>query len=164
MVTEKLNLETHLRPLTELIQKSFRTVADDFELNEKTAPTNPAFIKSRDILKVTQEKEMAFYGYSENQKLVGCYALEKASQQIYYLERLAVDPGYRHKGLGKKLVQDARERVRNSGGEKISIGIIDEHKRLKNWYIDLGFQIKGLKRFEHLPFTVCFLEISVLSE
>jgi hypothetical protein len=48
--------------------------------------------------------------------------------------------------------------VKNMEGKKASIGIINENVRLKKWYIKHGFCEKALQRFDHLPFTVCFLE------
>jgi hypothetical protein len=43
-------------------------------------------------------------------------------------------------------------------GKKVSVGIIDENLVLKNWYRDYGFVQTDIRRFEHLPFVVCFME------
>jgi len=43
----------------------------------------------------------------------------------------------------------------------MTIGIIEENEKLKKWYSDLGFVHIGTKKFEHLPFTVGFMEIDV---
>jgi diamine N-acetyltransferase len=42
--------------------------------------------------------------------------------------------------------------------EVISIGIIDEHTVLKQWYRKLGFTEVNRKKYDHLPFTVCSME------
>jgi hypothetical protein len=51
--------------------------------------------------------------------------------------------------------------VGNNGGKKVSIGIINENRRLKDWYISCGFAETGTRKFEHLPFEVCFMERAV---
>jgi hypothetical protein len=44
------------------------------------------------------------------------------------------------------------------GGNKITIGIIDENTVLKDWYSANGFIHTGVKRYEHLPFAVGYME------
>ncbi len=44
------------------------------------------------------------------------------------------------------------------GFNKIQIGIIEENTILKNWYTKNGFVHTGTQKFEHLPFTVGFME------
>ena len=47
--------------------------------------------------------------------------------------------------------------VRKNGGKRIGIGIINENSILKQWYENYGFREIELKRFAHLPFTVCLM-------
>lgn len=44
---------------------------------------------------------------------------------------------------------------------KIKIGIVEENTILKEWYEKIGFVHTGTKKFEHLPFTVGFMEIEI---
>jgi len=39
--------------------------------------------------------------------------------------------------------------------------MINESTILKNWYKKLGFRETGTKNFEHLPFTVCFMDMNL---
>jgi len=48
--------------------------------------------------------------------------------------------------------------VKSYGGNKISIGIIEENTKLKDWYLKLGFTHISTRKFKHLPFTVGFME------
>ena len=48
--------------------------------------------------------------------------------------------------------------IRDNNGQKVSIGIIDEHKTLKAWYKKLSFVEISTLKFPHLPFMVCFME------
>jgi len=153
-----IDLETEVPRLRGLINEAFLTVAAELGLTPENAPTNPAFITEEAILEQARKKPTAFYGWYEGGELAGCYALEKANETTWYLERLAVRPSRRHAGLGGALLDDCLARVRKEGGEKVSIAIIDENVRLKTWYMEQGFAETGKKTFPHLPFTVCFME------
>ena len=161
MVIEKVDLGKEAEELAAVIRASFITVAEDFEITPENAPTNPAFLQKDDLLKSAENKGVNYYGYYEYGKLIGCYALEKALQGTYYLERLAVVPEERHRGIGMKLVMDSFQRVKERGGVKVSVAIIDEHQVLKDWYKSIGFKETGRKTFSHLPFNVCFLEYNL---
>jgi len=158
MLTTVLNLDDQVDQLVEVIRRSHLTVAKEFNITEQNAHCNPAFIKKNVLLEKAREKEIEFFGYYEENKLVGCYALENAENGVYYLERLSVLPEERHRGLGEKLVWDSFKRVKHKGGVKVSIAIINEHTVLKEWYKAMGFIETGIKTFPHLPFDVCFLE------
>lgn len=134
------------------------TVAADLGFTQKNAPTNPAFIKADKLREqITYDRE--FFVLEEAEKLIGTIALEKSKNEegVFYIERLAVLPDYRHNGYGKMLMDYATDRVKEKRGEKVSVGIINENTILKNWYLSLGFTETGIKKFGHLPFTVCFL-------
>lgn len=140
-----------------IIKASFMTVADDLNLTEKNNPSNPAFtniIKLKDM----KEKGIKMYGLYVGLEQKGFVAIEKATDDIFYMERLAVHPDSRHKGYGRYLIDFVVEYVKQNGGKKVSIGIINENKRIKNWYKTYGFEETGLRKFEHMPFTVCFME------
>ena len=144
--------------LAALIRSAFVTVADTMCLTPENAPTNPAFIKEEALTKAI-EKGSRFYCAMSDGKLLGCVALESSGDpNIIYLERLAVSPEYRHLGIGSQLVDKAEKAATTLGAQCISIGIIDENTVLKNWYSRLSFYQTALKHFDHLPFTVCFME------
>lgn len=103
------------------------------------------------------------YGAYLDGQRVGFVAVERADDDRWYMERLAVLPEYRHKGIGRTLMDFVFETVRQRGGKKVSIGIINENRVLKKWYIDYGFVETGTRAFSHLPFEVCFLEKAVRS-
>ena len=89
---------------------------------------------------------------------IGYFSLAKCSDEEWELNNLAVLPEYRHLGIGKVMVDYAVATVKNYGGNKISIGIIEENTKLKDWYLKLGFTHISTRKFEHLPFTVGFME------
>jgi ribosomal protein S18 acetylase RimI-like enzyme len=98
------------------------------------------------------------FGLFEDEKFFGFVAIENKDNGIYEMEKLAVIPEYRHKGYGYMLISFVWDYIRKRGGNKITIGIIDENKMLKKWYNNNGFVETGTKLFPQLPFTVCFME------
>lgn len=78
------------------------------------------------------------------------------------LDHLAVLPAYRHQGLGKELVCYAADYAKSHlRAQKIQIGIVEENTVLKTWYQSQGFVHTGTKQFDHLPFTVGFMELEL---
>lgn len=148
---------TELEESVKVIRNSFLTVAEELNLTRENCPTNPAFIELSD-LKVLRDKGVWFYGLFVDEAQIGFVAIEKANEKVYYLEKLAVLPQYRHRGYGRRLMEFVSEQVKSWNGEKLSIGIINENERLKRWYQIYGFEEISQKRFPHLPFTVCFME------
>lgn len=100
------------------------------------------------------------YTFYENGDRAGFVRLTKKGDAVFELEKLAVLPEYRHRGYGKRLVGFARDEAGKLGAPKITIGIIEENARLKDWYAMNGFVHAGTRRFSHLPFTVGFMELS----
>ncbi len=143
-----------------VIRKSFATVAEEFGLTPTNCPSNAAFIDESDLWKM-REKGSVLFGFFTDTLQEGFVALRKASESLFYLEKLAVLPSVRHRGIGRLLMDFSVEYAKKANGERISIGIIDENVQLKNWYIDYEFREIETKRFPHLPFTVCMLEKNI---
>jgi diamine N-acetyltransferase len=139
-----------------VIHRAFATVAHDMNLTQDDAPTHPAFL-SRERLKELHNKAACFGLYIDG-KQVGFGAAEKADGGIYYLDRLAILPEQRHREYGKYMVDFVIDYVKKQGGSVISLGMIDSMTILKDWYKSLGFKETGTKKFESLPFLVCFMD------
>lgn len=152
--------EHDLKNSVKVIRDSFKTVAVEFKLTQDNCPTHPSFI-TIERLNELKKKARLFGLFKENMQ-VGFVAIEKASDTLYYLDKLAVLPEHRHQGRGRKLVEFVLRYAKKNKGEEVSLGMIDESTLLKNWYKEIGFKEAGTKEFEHLPFTVCFMERSLL--
>ena len=152
--------DSELQESVKVIRGSFITVATELNLNEENCPANPAFINFTK-LKSLREKGAKTFGLFHHDRQIGFVAIEKASDIRYYMEKLAVLPEYRHRGFGRWLMDFVFDYVKQQNGDTVSIGIIDENSVLKNWYSDYGFVETGTRRFEHLPFEVCFMEKGV---
>ena len=140
-----------------VIQNSFATVAAEFHLTEENCPGHTAFI--------TLEKLQRRYAFGDCMYLctidsvpVGFYSLKQIDSEAWELDHLSVLPEYRHHGIGEALLDHAEKTVQKKNGITLKIGIIEDNTKLKKWYIKHGFVSTGTKRFEHLPFTVGFME------
>lgn len=156
------NTYENLAELHRVITLSFKTVADDFGFTEENAPKNPAFRPIADLENM-MDSGVDFFAAYENGVMAGCIAIQQnpKDDRMFFLERLAVLPEYRHRGFGKLLLDRASEECKIRGAEVISIGIVDENTELKDWYARSGFAVTGVKKFDHLPFTVCFMEMTL---
>ena len=103
-----------------VIRDSFRTVAAEFGLTRENSPTHPSFTTVRQLRKL-KDKGLMFFGLFLDDRQVGFVAIEKADNKLYYMEKLAVLPGYRHKGCGTGLVRFVFDYVQERDGKTLSI-------------------------------------------
>mgnify|MGYP000867191366 FL=1 len=141
----------------EVIHRAFATVADDFGLTRENCPKHTGFIPI-ERLQNQMNWGWQMFVLLTGEKIVGYASLSKEDENTYELHNLAVLPECRHNGYGRMLLDHIKEKVRKLGGQRITIGIIEENSLLKNWYSENGFKHTGTKKFEHLPFTTGFME------
>ncbi len=159
MIIQVKNKE-QLNICLEIIRSSFITVAEEFCLTENNCPSHTAYMTIDKLQKQFDDGRPMFLFYQDAVP-VGYFSLAKCSDEEWELNNLAVLPKYRHLGIGKAMVNYAVKIVKDHGGDKISIGIIEENSVLKNWYFKLGFDHISTRKFEHLPFTVGFMELNL---
>ncbi len=158
----EISTDDQIAESVDVIRESFGTVAREFNLTRKNAPTHPFFSTREQLHEL--HKKAAFFGLYLDGVQVGFVAIEKADAGAYYLGRLSVMPQFRHRGYGRKLTEFVLHYVKKQGGIKVALGMIDSQTVLKDWYKSLGFIQTGTKQFEHLPFVVCFMEKAVSAE
>ena len=146
-----------------LIRESFLTVAEEFNLTEENCPRYTAFSISAEELHKHLNWDWLMFGLYEDTRLAGYVSLSKSRENAdgYELHNLAVLPKYRHKGYGKELIKYCADKIKELGGNKITLGMIVENTRLKNWYIKNGFEHTGTKKFDGFPFTAGFMEMKI---
>ena len=153
----RLSTETELVRSVPVIRESFRTVAEDLGLTAANCPSHPSFMTERKLMEESA-KGLRCFGLFTADVQAGFVGAMKAPEDVFYLERLAVLPSYRHCGYGRALMDHVFSYARDGGGKRISIAIIDESRVLKSWYEAYGFRETRKQVFPHLPFTVCFME------
>ena len=144
----------------EIIRSSFLTVAEEFGLTENNCPSHTAFMTIDKLQKQFDDGRPMFL-FHQDDIPVGYFSLLKCRDEEWELNNLAVLPEHRHLGIGKAMVDYAVATVKNYGGTKISIGIIEENTLLKKWYLKLGFTHVSTHKFEHLPFSVGFMKMEI---
>lgn len=155
--------EAELSECLEVIHQSFDTVAKDFGLNRENCPKHTSFLPLSDL---ETQKHWGFQMYAlyAGKKIIGYMSLSQEkkdaseSSTVFELHHLAVLPAYRHRGFGTLLLDHAKDMVRYQEGDTIKVGMIEESAVLRDWYISNDFAPAYVKRFEHLPFTVGYLE------
>lgn len=164
-------LKCDIRPTTRedlphslsVIRSSFNTVAVEMNLTIDNCPGHTAFTTMEKLLDL-HGKATCFGLYVDGTQ-IGFVAAEKVGDgEIYYLDKLAVLPDKRHKGYGAQLVMCVLGYAAGHGAKIVSLGMIDSHTVLKEWYRSLGFQEKGTRKFDHLPFTVCFMDLDLSAQ
>jgi GNAT superfamily N-acetyltransferase len=142
--------------LVDVIRVSFRDVAERFGLTPENSPRHPSNCRA-DWLQRDMNRGVTYYALENDNQITGCAALEQVSSDLCYLERLAVIPSARRQGFGAALVKHVLSAAAVLGVGRMGIGIIAEHKELKEWYGKLGFVETESKDFPHLFFRVTFM-------
>ena len=159
---KKVEKDNDLKEIGLVLNKSHLTIANEFGFTKETNPTNNAFIDP-DTLRDQLNKGIELYQMTVNNNIVGCIAIEKSHKEAgtYYIEKVSVLPEHRHNGYGIKLMEYASDLIKGRGGKVIAIALIEENTRLKEWYRQQGFNETAIKKFDHLPFTVCFMNKNI---
>jgi N-acetylglutamate synthase-like GNAT family acetyltransferase len=152
--------KTDISQIAKVIRKSYHTVAKRYGLNTENCPKHPSNCSSAWV-EGDLERGVKYYVVESESEIIGCMALEKASEQICYLERLSVIPSKRNNGVGMSLVKEFIKKAHDIGANTIGIGIISKQEDLKKWYQKIGFVQTGHKTFPHLPFDVTFMEYNL---
>lgn len=109
--------------------------------------------------------EPRFYSDEEFCRIIGgadSFVMIADDGEYCELNNLAVIPCYRQRGIGGKLLGYAKMRATAFGKRGIMIAIVDSNEILKKWYNSNGFIETGKKRFQHLPFEVCFMKYDLI--
>jgi diamine N-acetyltransferase len=149
-----------LEPSVAIIRRAFGTVAEEMGFTEQNAPRYTAFT-TVPKLGETRRRGGIFWGLFIGGKQAGFVAVEMEQDGKYWMKRLAVLPEFRHGGSGKALVDTVIKYVRSKGEQKLYIGMVNEEKVLKDWYLAMGFKVTAVEKFPELPFTVAFMELDI---
>ena len=78
----------------------------------------------------------------------GCVWLEPLDDGVWYLGTLAIDPQHQKGGLGKALLSSAEQWVRERGGRRVRMTVVNLREVLIAWYLRRGYHKTG----ETVPF------------
>ena len=149
-----------IKVCVQVIRKSFGTVAQEFSLTKENCLGHASFMKVEKLYK-QYDGGRPMFAYLDKGIIVGYFSLSKNDGGSFELNNLAVLVEYRHKGYGREMIIFAIDKVREMGSNKMTIGLIEESTKLRNWYSGLGFIHTGKRKYKHLPFTVGFMKIGL---
>jgi N-acetylglutamate synthase-like GNAT family acetyltransferase len=95
--------EKDIHVLSGIIRNSFRDVADKFGLTPQNCPKHPSNCDDSWV-DAEMQKGITYCLLEIDSQPAGCVALERSTSTICSLNRLAVLPQSRRKGLGQALV------------------------------------------------------------
>lgn len=145
-----------------LIKQSFKTVADEFGFTEENAPRFTAFaIKEEWLVWQMDAEHRPMYLYEEDGVICGYYSLHILENNECELNNMAVLPKYRHKGIGKQLLEHSYFMAGEKGCKLMNIGIVEENTKLRKWYEENGAVHVGTQKFDFFPFTCGYLKKEV---
>ena len=116
--------------LASIIRDSFADVAVRLGLTPESVPMHPSNCTPEWIL-AAFAKGVRYYLLRTPQGPAGCVALEQSSADVCYLERLAVLPAFRRKGLGEALVNHVVEKARELGASSVDLGMVFAQAELR---------------------------------
>jgi ribosomal protein S18 acetylase RimI-like enzyme len=147
--------DAHLKEYTDVVRRSFATVADEFGYAD-----SPEFSSNIPDELLADKLAHGYYpfGACAHGKIVGFVSITDTGEGVYKLQKLTVLPEYRHHGYGKALLDFCKAKVQELGGNKIIIKLMDNDMRLKKWYLSHGFVHKSIKHYENIPFPVGHME------
>lgn len=76
-------------------------------------------------------------------QLSGCVWLEPMENGTWYLGSLATDPDQQNTGLGKTLLSAAEQWVRERGGSRVRMTVVNVRDTLIAWYLRRGYHRTG---------------------
>ena len=138
--------------ITGILNKAFITVAIQFNYTKENAPKFPAFIEPN-IIENGLNNGLKMYGYYLDNQIIGCVGYSFYKDHMYFIERLATLPEYRHKGIGKILMEYIENKIKENNGKIIEIHVVDENKRLIEWYKKLNYKEIRVDEIKTLPFN-----------
>jgi ribosomal protein S18 acetylase RimI-like enzyme len=102
--------------------------------NERTLPEN--------VLVAELDGRVVGYGKTEHPTELA------ASEHVWHVTGLAVDPSFEGRGAGRALMEALIEEARRRGGTRMTLRVFAPNERAQRLYRRLGFQVEGVLRGE----------------
>lgn len=146
---------SHLRPF--LVSKDLESVADLVEacfaetLDEdgrryveqmQAAARNPRYLRWATAVAENVSLPLTGYVWEEDGRLRGNLSLIPFTNQgkrCYLIANVAVDPGYRRRGIARALTSNALRHAREHGASQVWLHVREENLAAINLYLSLGF-------------------------
>lgn len=149
-----------MQACSDLIKESFASVAVKFNITKENAPNYVAFSTTPDKLTEQYLNGREMYVYVLDKQIVGFFSLSYHESNCE-INNLCVLHEYRHKGIGRELINFAIQRVKSKRADKLTLSIVEENTALKEWYSSFGFIHTHTKKYDFFPFTCGYMELKL---
>lgn len=155
----KANLND-MQSCSDVIKESFVPVAVKFNITEENAPNYVAFSTTPEKLKNQYFGGREMYVYVLDKRIVGFFSLSYSDNNCE-INNLCVLPKHQHSGIGRELLSFAIERATDKHADKLTLSIVEENTKLKEWYSSFGFVHTHTKKYDFFPFTCGYMELTL---
>jgi putative acetyltransferase len=90
-----------------------------------------------------------FFVYEVSGRIAGFYKASRhpgRAHHVAYLGTLAVNPEFQGKGIARSMVEDAIDRLRESGVKRVELTVESDNPRAIAFYRKMGFAVEGTLR------------------
>jgi len=143
-----------------IIRCSFQATAEEWGLPEESCLASGSFIKM-DQLIADYRRGVRMYGCLCDGVTAGYMQLEMTEPRRFTLDKLAVLPEFRRRGIGAQMVAHATEIARKLGAVELTISLFAEDERLIQWYTRHGFVHTGIVKHPDIPLLVAHMALDI---
>lgn len=150
---------------------AMRTAADAAAFERLNAEWISAYFTVEDKDRATMADPWRFYVEPggdvllarDDDRVIGCVALEPVGGAVFELSKMAVDPPERGRGIGRRLIAAAIERARELGAASLFLGSNARLAPAIRLYESAGFRHVPREQVGPLPYTRAnvFLELAL---
>ena len=141
--------------ICEIIIYGWRTTYIDF-LGEEALYKDMSVVKRYKTLITTLESDHGFYVYEENGIVKGFMRLEKCTEQDegdpMELVAIYVEPYFKGRGIGSKLIQEAERIATSQSQSEIRLWVLENNHSSRKFYEKNGYKatehVKWLDKFD----------------
>lgn len=155
------SVEEHQLPdCLKTLHAAFGESAKIYGYTRESYPSSGAFITLDDLMQAKKRGVHMYAAYVEG-VVAGYVQLEKLEMGVYAFRRFAVLPQYQKLGIGRALVSHCRARAELYGGKKLTLIMINQNQRLKDFYISNGFRVVRTALDSSYPFEYAVMELEL---
>ena len=142
------------------LHAAFGESAKIYGYTRESYPSSGAFITLEDLVQAKDRGVHMYAAYVEG-VVAGYVQLEKLETGVYAFRRFAVLPQYQKLGIGRALVSHCRARAELYGAKKLTLIMINQNQRLKDFYISNGFHVVHIANDGAYPFEYAVMELEL---
>ena len=147
MANEVIKEITNYNELKESLEIIIKTYKDrDEKMNLSNENNHRHSNMTYEELKERFDNGIKMYGYYNEEKLIAYLSLEEKEYEIK-IRDIVVLPEYQNKGIGRILLDWAKEQTIKSKKSKLILRFIYDNKKLKEWYEKYGFSVTEILEF-----------------